>query len=152
MMYISKHAASVEMVRRLLERRAKQRLRVQSLDQATIALIDAAIADLMAKGLLDDASFAKGRAVSLSRKGLSRTRIARGLRAKGLAGETIEEALGKDIDDLDQARRLVKRRRLGPLRPGGITVETRRKDLAALARAGFSFAIAARALDGSQEP
>ncbi len=151
MHYISAHAASTTMARQVLERRAKRRLVTTTLDVDTRQLIDAAIAELQALGLLDDARFAEGRTAALARKGLSSRLIAQGLRAKGIARETIEKSGIGHIDELAQARRLVQRKRLGSSRRGGMTPESRRKDLAALARAGFTFAISAQALDPSEE-
>ena len=149
MHYISGRAASAAMVRQTLERRAKRRLCVSSLDEPTRALIDAAIATLQQAGLLDDKLFAEGRAASLERRGLPRRRIAAGLRLKGIDAQTIDRVVSTDIDELAQARRYIERKRLGNLRRGGMTLETRRKDLGALCRAGFSLAIASRALDRS---
>ena len=149
--YISGRAASAAMARQTLQRRAKRRLGVRALDPAIVALIEAAIAELLHLGLLDDAKFAEVRTATLVRKGLSRNRVAQGLRAKGIDKETIEKAVGGDIDELAQARRFVERKRLGQLRRGGITPESRKRDLGALARAGFGFAIAAQAL-ASGEP
>lgn len=149
--YVSQRAASVAMVRQILERRAKKRLAVRTLEPATEALIEAAVAELAALGLVDDARFAGGRAATLAGKGLARSRIAQGLRSKGVSRETIEAAVGDDIDDLEQARRFVARKRLGPLRRGGMTPESRRKDLASLARAGFAYSVANRALDAPDE-
>ena len=144
--YISGRAASAAMVRQTLQRRAKRRLAVRALEPATVALIEAAIAELLTLGLLDDAKFAEVRTGTLARKGLSRGRIAQGLRAKGIAKETVALAITDDIDELAQARRFVERKRLGSLRRGGSTPESRKKDLGALARAGFGFAVAAKAL------
>lgn len=144
--YISGRAASVAMVRQTLERRAKRRLDVRALEAATAALIEAAIAELLALSLLDDAKFAEIRTGTLAHKGLSRSRIAQGLRAKGVAKETVAQAVTDDIDELAQARRFVERKRLGARRRGGVTPASRKKDLGALARAGFGFGIAAKAL------
>lgn len=146
--YISGRAASVVMMRQTLERRAKRRLGVRTLEPATGALIEAAITELLTLALLDDAKFAAVRTGTLARKGLSRGRIAQGLRAKGVAKETVALAVTDDIDELAQARRFVERKRLGSLRRGGVTAGTHRKDLGALARAGFAFAVAAKALGG----
>ena len=150
--YVSQRASSTAMLRQTLERRAKRRLATRSLEAETQAMIDAAVGELVALGLVDDARFAETRTATLASKGLPRARIAQGLRAKGVAREQIAQALGDDIDELAQARRFVARKRLGPLRRGGMTPETRRKDLAVLARAGFAFAIATRALDEPGEP
>ena len=146
MHYIAGRSASVEMVRQTLQRRAQRRLTVRSLEAVTLELIDTAVAELLKLGLLDDARFAEARTATLTRKGLSRSRIAQGLRAKGLDKAIVESAVGEDIDELAQARRFVERKRLGGLRRGGMTPATRKKDLGALARAGFGFKIATAAL------
>jgi regulatory protein len=77
MHYLSGRAASESMLRQTLERRAKRRLDMRTLDDETKTLIAAAIADLVTHGLLNDAKFAEGRAASLMRKGFSKRRIAR---------------------------------------------------------------------------
>ncbi len=146
MHYISAHAASEAMLRQVLERRAKRRLVVKVLEAEARALIESTVAELQALGLIDDARFAENRTAALVGKGLSKRRIADGLKSKGIAKDTIERMVAGDIDEIAQARRFVERKRLGPFRRGGMTPESRRKDLAALARAGFSFAVAARAL------
>ena len=129
-----------------MQRRAKRRLAVRTLDQDVETLIDKAVVELVALGLIDDAKFAESRAASLVRKGLSRGRISQGLTAKGLGKEVVAKAIGADIDELAQARRFVERKRLGSKRRGGATPESRKRDLSALARAGFSFAVATAAL------
>ena len=134
------------MVRQTLQRRVKRRLAVRTLDHDIETLIDKAVVELIALGLIDDTKFAESRTAALERKGYSRGRIAQGLTAKGLGKEVIVTAVGTGIDDLAQARRFVERKRLGINRRGGATPESRKKDLSALARAGFSFAIATAVL------
>ena len=136
------------MLRQTLERRAKTRLGVRQLADDTRELIDRAIADLVGLGMVNDASFAQTRARTLANKGLSKRRITEGLRLKGIQGEQAARAIDPDLDELTQARRFAERKRLGHWRRGGATAETRDKDLRALARAGFAFAVASKALDG----
>lgn len=145
--YLSQRTASVAMLRLTLERRAAKRLLVGALPPETVELIEAAVAELQTLGLVDDLTFAGNRAASLAGKGLSRRRIGIGLRQKGIAAETIAAAIEPDLDDLVQAKRYVQRKRLGSFRRDGVTPETRTRDLRALARAGFGYGIAARALD-----
>ncbi len=149
--YVSQRAASTAMVRQMLERRAMRRLAVRALDDDTQRLVQAAISELLDLGLLDDVRFAESRVATLAGRGASRARIGMALRAKGVDRETIEQVVGEDLDALTQARRLVARKRLGPFRAGATSPETRRKDLAALARAGFAFDIARRALEEPDE-
>jgi regulatory protein len=144
--YLASRAASATMVRQTLQRRARRRLAVRALDADIETLIDKAVIELITLGLIDDAKFAESRTATLVRKGFSRGRIAQGLNAKGLGKEVIATTVGDEIDDLAQARRFVERRRLGSNRRGGASPESRKKDLSALARAGFSFAIATAAL------
>ncbi|HVK65693.1 MAG TPA: RecX family transcriptional regulator, partial [Polyangium sp.] len=76
------------------------------------------------------------------------------LSAQGIAAATIDAALaGEDAEvELDAARAFVKRRRLGPHRASAEAREAEReKDLARLGRAGFSFAVALRALSSEHE-
>lgn len=127
------------MVRATLVRRAKRRSDVKTLSAETLGLVEAALAELVELGLIDDARFTEARAASLAHKGLSARRIGMGLRQKGIAREAAAAA-GAKVDDLTQARRFAERKRLGrdPAR--------RDRDLRALARAGFSFEIARAAL------
>ncbi len=148
--YLSGHSASADMVRQTLQRRVKRRLSVSRIAPETAALIDTAIAELLALHLIDDAKFAEIRAATLVRKGLPKRRIAQSLRAKGVAASTIESTGATDVDDLAQARRFVERKRLGHLRRGGVTPQTHAKDLRALARAGFGYAVAKGALAAAE--
>jgi regulatory protein len=147
MHYLSGRSASEVMLRQTLERRAKKRLAVRALSEETTALIAAALAEMITLRLVDDVKFAEGRAASLARKGLGKRRIAMGLRQKGIVGDKIEAAIAPDLDELTQARRFAERKRLGTWRRDGGSRETRDKDLRALARAGFSYGIAAKALE-----
>jgi regulatory protein len=146
MHYLSQRAASTSMLRQVLVRRAARRLAVKALEPDTLALIDSTIASLTSLGIVDDGRFAEGRATTLAGRGQSKSRIAAGLKAKGIAADIIAASDAARVDDLAQARRTIQRKRLGPYRRSGQTPESRRKDLAALARAGFSYTIAKSAL------
>jgi regulatory protein len=149
MHYLSQRAASASMLRQVLIRRSARRLTVKILDPDTLALIDGAIASLTHLGIVDDGRFAEGRATTLAGRGQSKSRIAAGLKAKGIAADIIANSDAARVDDLAQARRTIQRKRLGPYRRNGQTPETRRKDLAALARAGFNYSIAKSALEAA---
>ena len=149
--YLQQRSASRAMVRLTLMRRAKARLQVRALEAETVADIERALDALVADTLIDDATFARGRKATLAHKGLPARRIAQGLRLKGVDVATIEATLADGIDDLAQARRYAERRRLGPWSRKTDTPEQRRKDLAAMARAGFSYGIASQALAAREE-
>jgi regulatory protein len=104
----------------------------------------AVVARLAALGAVSDAAFAESRTRSLVRGGRSRRAVAAHLAAKGVGAETAKAALeAEETDELAAALVLARRRRIGPFRQGD---GDRRRELAMLARAGFTQAVASEAL------
>ena len=157
--YLARFQATARSLERVLHRRVLASARHHGTDAAQGR---AWVADLIARyrraGLLDDAAFARARASSLHRRGISARSIAARLKAKGVAGADIDAALGALGDgtgaqcppDLAAARRTARRRRLGPWRGEDQRAPRREKDLAALARAGFSYSVAKTVIDGER--
>ncbi|TDR89270.1 regulatory protein RecX [Enterovirga rhinocerotis] len=143
--YLERYASSSENLRRVLLRKARRRSGAQP-DEDTAKLIDETVDKAIRSGLVDDAAYAGARLGTLLRRGASVSRAKAALAAKGIAGGTIEAALGEaEPDDFAQARRYAERRRLGPFRR--LADPARRdRDLAALVRAGFSYRAATAAL------
>ena len=110
-------------------------------------MIRALIDRYIEAGLLDDRQFAANRARNLHARGIS-TRMIRGkLAQKGLRSDLIDDALTALEDNVGDPNRTAavsyaRRRRLGPYRDPTHRAELREKDLATLARAGFSYDIA----------
>ncbi|MFO0695766.1 MAG: regulatory protein RecX [Polyangiales bacterium] len=114
--------------------------------------------DLVRTGLVDDRRLAESRTRTLRARGKSTRAVRESLRLKGVSKELAEDVLAAPGDDgshrateavdEESAWRLAKRKRLGPYRSPDARAEHRTKDLAALGRAGFSFAIARRIVDG----
>ena len=112
--------------------------------------IDALVARLQQSGVVDDIRFAGTSARGLRSRGSSTRMIRHRLRAKGVAESDVDAALDTIRDEgseLDAAREFVRRKRLGPHRPPHERKARIRRDLAALARAGFDRDVARRALD-----
>jgi len=152
--YLERYAAASGQLRRVLLRRVK-RAEMLGADateaEAARRHIEALIARFLASGLLDDRRFAEAKAQSLQRRGTSRRRIRERLAAKGVDRGFVDDALGTigpegETDELAAAGVLARRRRLGPYRPAGTRKEFRQKDLATLARAGFSLDVARKVL------
>jgi len=103
--------------------------------------------------LVDDAAFAAQRADRLTRGGRSKRAIAAHLKQKGVDGETARTALAETVDDdLGAALVLARKRRLGPFtRDADEGADARRRALGVLARAGFDFDTAHRALRMSRD-
>ena len=116
------------------------------------AWIETLITKFQTLGYLNDRAYAENRARSLLARGSSSLAVAMKLREKGLDADNIEAALEtarEDALDLDlvAAAALARRRRLGPYRRDDEREERRDRDLAALARAGFSYEIAKRIIE-----
>jgi regulatory protein len=110
------------------------------------------VSRLAEAGAVSDASFAAGRARSLSRAGRSRRAIAAHLAQRG-----VSQALAADATPADSSAELAaalihaRKRRAGPFGPDDPSPEAMRRTLASFARAGFSQDIARSALDMSRE-
>ncbi len=120
--------------------------------QAGAALVEQLIGEFLEAGLLDDARYAEGRALSLHRRGASARAIRARLLAKGVAPELIERALERlrsqaADPELAAALALARRRGLGPYRGRQARAAFREKDLAALGRQGFGYHLARRVID-----
>ena len=151
--YLERYGGSAERVRRVLAKRVKRSVEELGTDAREGArAIDEVIAKLRRLGYVDDARFASARARSMRKRGKSARAVRAALAAQGIAPELVEEVLadeeGED-PELEAARAVVKRRRLGPHRTDeGARLAEKQRDLARLARAGFSYAVAVRALAG----
>lgn len=101
---------------------------------------------LVQSGVVDDTVFAGARARSLTRAGRSRRAVSAHLAAKGVSQEVAKAALPEPESELAAALAYARRRRLGPFRVQDADAETRRKELGAMARAGFPQPVAQQAL------
>jgi regulatory protein len=151
--YLDRFDCSVEKLRRFLQERVRKAERVGvSVPDGTNAVIDALLERYQASGILNDERFAKNYTERLRARGGSQRLIEQKLRVKSLSASSIQTALAetKSRDsELEAARALVRRRRLGPHRQPEERAQFRRKDLATLARAGFDYDTAAKALGDS---
>ena len=148
--YLSRFATSSANLRRILLRKVARSAGDDADPGEGKRLVEELIARYQRSGLLDDRAYATQAAASLARRGRSRFSIGGRLAQKGVAGDLVKEAL-KTLDEggnseIVAACALVRRRRLGPYRSPAARAEWERKDLATLARAGFSFDIARRVL------
>jgi regulatory protein len=150
--HLQRFAASSEQLRRVLLRRVERSARFHGTDRDEGArAVDSLIARFRRSGLLDDAAYAEGHAATLHRRGVGGRGIRARLRQKGVAEELIEDALATlraehGDAELAAAAALVRRRRLGPCRRTPARDDQHRRDLAALARAGFGLDVARRVL------
>jgi len=155
--YLERFASSAENLRRVLMRRVDRSARLHGTDRAEGASwVDALVERYRRSGLIDDRTYAEAATRSLRRRGGSARMVKMKLAAKGVDAETVEAALDAASDgdadsEINAARAYARRRRLGPFGPPAGRKERRMRDLAALARAGFSYDTARKVVDGREE-
>jgi regulatory protein len=149
--YLRRHSASVKQLERVLTRRVRRAERElgESFDLA--AAIARITERFVEAGYLDDRRLATSKTDSLRRAGRSTRLIRQKLRAKGLAPALVEEVTKATAEqELEAAFALARRKRVGPWRRAQVDRDGRMKELAVLARAGFSFGVAKQVIDAAQ--
>lgn len=163
--YLSRYAASEQALRRVLNHRLRRAIVADpsfKADKEHLQALRQAIDDIVAchkkSGALNDAAFAETKIHSLRRAGRSRHTIKQILSRKGVADTVINDMLQRSDDgedpratDLKAALQFAKKRKLGKFRSRDVPPDRLRKDLSAMARAGFSLDVAREAL-GSEIP
>lgn len=152
--YLERFSSSSQNLKSVLMRRVRRSAYYHDTDpEEGTEWVDEIVSRFLDAGLLDDKVYADSRVRSLHARGNSRKTILMKLRAKGIGPELVEPVLEQlELDenedvDLIAALKLAKRRRLGPYRIDGQREERREKDMAALARAGFSYHIAQQVVE-----
>ncbi len=151
--YLERWWPSADRLRRVLCRKADRHARDADERQQGHAWAAAIVREKVDCGALDDRRFAAAWVEELHRKGASRRKMAAKLREKGVAGDVVTaaiDALDAEVDgdpELARAIAYARRRRLGSLRDPDQRDARRDKDLAAMARAGFSYDLAKRVVD-----
>lgn len=156
--YIQRYPGSIDRLRQALKRQVKRtERRLEETFPEAPEWIEEVIADCVSWGYLDDEKYALAYARSQARKGKGARAIQSQLNARGVDRELITNAiksLGEDADFLS-ACRYVRKRSFGPFRKkelaGDALRDKQRKELAALARSGFSYGVAKRALSSSRD-
>jgi len=146
--YLERYASSTANLRRVLQRKVQRRMEgsEDGPPPEVAAWIDAVIEKLTRLGFLNDQRYAEQRTRRLYDEGKSLTRIRQTLAAKGVkadmttaALENLSDERPEPVSDLPAAIAYARRRKLGPFRADPEQRrEMRQKDMAAMARRGFS--------------
>lgn len=141
----------MKQLERLLVRRVKKAEREFGEPFDLSPAIARIVARCVDAGYLDDRRLAVAKTASLRRSGRSTRLLRQKLKGKGLAAALVDEVTKASADDeLAAAFVLARKKRLGPFRRAAVDREGRARELAVLARAGFSFGVAKRVVDSSQ--
>lgn len=154
--HLARYAATTAGLLRVLDRRiARWASLTEAAPEAASSARAAArrvITRLTEAGALNDAVFAQSRARSLLRAGKSSRAISAHLSAKGVPGALAAETPPPpEGAELAAACIHARKRGLGPWRRKPASPELARKELGALARAGFSHEVARRVLEMEEE-
>lgn len=160
MYYLGRFSASEAHFRTVLMNKIRRAESRASEDPAEHARwVEAAVEEGKQFGGIDDTRLALGLARSSLRRGVGRSAARQKLRQKKLGDADVEAALSEiyeaqegEVDpNLSAAARAAKKKRLGPWGPAGLDYPARSKQLAKLARRGFSYQIAQKVLNASLE-
>ncbi len=155
--YLDRFATSRENLRQVLMRRVhKSNYHHDTSVQEGIDWIEDILNKLEKANFINDKTYAEGRAGALHRKGTSLRVIKMKLMEKGVSEDDIAFALESLREETqspnlerDAAIALAKRRRLGPWRLPEKREALKEKDLAAMARVGFSYDLARDVIEAS---
>lgn len=161
--YLSRYAASESSLRRVLQ----NRIRRAAMRDAAFGLdtdkqnqlrhdIETIIETHRETGALNDVAYAEIKTNSLRRSGKSQRAIEQKLQLKGISKPIIAYALQSEDEDqeileMKAAITLAKKRRLGNFRVGTTDSNRHKKDIAVMARAGFSLSVIRKVLGGDFE-
>ena len=152
--YLQRYESSTFKLRNVLKRRVlRAKMQLGEVPNEADKWIENIINRMQELGYIDDKRYAQNTFRRLQNAGKSTHFIAGKLKQSGIVANTINELLEEqesppDEMDLNAARHLVKKKKLGYLRPSDEQELMHQKDLAVLGRAGFSYEIACQALKG----
>lgn len=158
--YLQRFPASSFHFRTVMMRKIDRSCRhhTDQLREDCIKLLDDVVAQFFELSLLDDNAYLKGMVISLRRRGLSAMQIQMRLQQKGYDRDTVKAAVqAHDADEFDTEENgdifaalvFARKKRLGPYDPQ--QKRSPEKSLATMARAGYSYDIAKRTLEISED-
>lgn len=159
--YLGRYESSAGNLRRVLLRRvAKAAAGGADVPPESAEWVESVVSEMKRLGYVDDSRFAEITAEKYRKAGKSERFIRQKLLQAGVEADLQDSVLSardsaENADsDLEAAKRLVAKRKIGSFRPERDRAAFRKKDLAVLARAGFSFQTAVAALgncDGGED-
>ncbi len=157
--YLERYVSSRANLRRLLMERVTRSAAHHGDDvEQGARLVDTELDRLERVGLLNDDRYAADKARAMARRGAGARKIRAALGAKGVPRDGVDaalEALAEEAEgdpELEAARTFARKRGLGPWRRVPLDDDRRRKELARMGRAGFSFELARRIVDAECDP
>lgn len=160
--YLERFAASSAHFRTVMMRKVRKSCahhKDQNFEECS-ALVDQLVEKFIGNGLLNDEAYVNGNVTSMRRRGLSTRSIVAKLQAKGVSPDQTRTALEAYHDDHEidpQKAELLgaliyaKKKRMGCFGPEIIEHSDKEKQMARLARQGFSYDICQRVFEMDEE-
>ena len=150
--YLEKYSPSKQQLKVYLLKKYLTKIKGTKSKKEISSIIDEIILHLEENKILNDEMYSDSKARMFLRRGYSLNKINKSLRSKGIEDKYVKQSIEKIKDneiepDFVSALKLCKRRRIGPLRPGGNRKIFYKKDMGILARNGFSFELSKRVLN-----
>lgn len=121
----------------------RRKLRERGWADDTVPPVEAIADSCVASGYVDDASFAEAKARGLAARGYGGRRIALALHTAGVARDLATQFAPDPDSAFDSAETYARRRRIGAFALSPPDDRDRRRQFAAMIRAGHSFELAA---------
>ena len=150
--YLERYNPSKQQLRtHLFKKLVKKKQRISS-KKEIFNLIDSVISALVDQKFLSDKYYADSKSKYFLRKGYSLNKIRYSLIKKGIDEKYIKESISKIKEnesdpDFFSAIKICKKRRIGPCREENNRSLFYKKDIAILARSGFSYEISKKILE-----
>ena len=149
--YLEKYSPSKQQLRTYLFKKLIKINQRKSSKKEIFNLIDTVITSLEDQKLLSDKYYSNAKSKSLLKKGYSLNKIRYNLIKKGIEEKYIKDSISKIKEnesdpDFFSAIKICRRRRIGPCREESNRPLFYNKDIAILARSGFSYEVSKRVL------
>jgi regulatory protein len=138
--YVGRYATTCAKLKSYLRRKVQERGWAES----DVADFDSIVSRCEALGYVDDRAFAETRASSLGRRGYGARRIGVALQVAGIDRDLAAEVMPNDDAAMVAAETYARRKRIGGFGDPVTDPKVRQRQLAAMLRAGHSFALAKR--------
>ncbi|CAM3186754.1 Regulatory protein RecX [Sphingomonas antarctica] len=143
--YVERFATTRGKLGDYLRRKCRERGTVEDFDPAGIDTIVEKFASL---GYVDDAAWAGSKASSLTRRGFGPRRVGDALRAAGIDPD-LASAVAPDEDEAwAAAQTYARRKKIGAFGEAEADRDVKRKQMAAMIRAGHGFDVARKTVEG----
>jgi len=154
--YLEKYSPSKQQLKTYLYKKFIKKTHQISNKREIFNLIDSVISTLEDQNLVSDKYYSEAKSKAFLRRGYSLNKIRYSLIQKGIDKKYIDASISKIKEkesdpDFFSAIKICKKRRIGPIREESNRLIFYKKDIAILARSGFSYEISKKVLDIPKE-